>query len=415
MRIARRPLSAVLLAPLAVGAMFLTTACTDSNQSDESGAASGATGSTAASGDQDGSSATDVTDGVSAMPTAGGPDKAIIDADMGQLNDDAVAMFMLTQNADKVELLGVTTVAGNTWAEEGTAYSLRQLQLVGREDVPVYQGAGVPLMGDRLNTIDAEQALWGNSEYIGSLSRERPASYKELAEEPYGGYPEAAPAEGSAVEFIADSVRENPGDVTIFALGPATNIAMFVTEYPDLVPQVKQIIYMGGAIDIPGNTTPAAEFNWWYDPEAIRIALHAPFQKQIVVPNDVAESVYYTKAEYDRIIAGADTPITQMFKDRQAERFEKDPNAQSFVWDAMTAAIFLDPSIATDVQERHIDIDTQLGPDYGRALGYHDSRHRDNATGEGFPANTQKVDIVFDIDHEKFFDLYTELMGAPLS
>lgn len=340
--------------------------------------------------------------------------KVILDVDMGQLNDDAIALFMLTQSSDKVDVLGVTTVAGNTWAEEGTQYSLRQLQLIGREDIPVYGGAMQPLMGDRKQTLEAEEALYGNSEYLGSLARDRPASYKELAEAPYGGYADIAPAEGEAVNFIADQVRENPGEVTIFALGPATNIAMFVTMYPELVPQVKEVIYMGGAIDIPGNTTPAAEFNWWYDPESVHIALRAPFPKQTVVPNDVAESIYYTKEEYDRIIGGADTPITQMFKDLQGERWE-DPDATSFVWDAMTAAIFLDRSIATDVEARHIDVDTVFGPDYGRSLGYHDSRRRDNAKEEGFGVGTQKVDIVFDLDHEKFWDLYTELMGAPLA
>ena len=359
--------------------------------------------------------AADVEDGTSSQKQGaedGG--KASLAVGMGQLNDDAIALFMLTQSSDMVDVLGVTTVAGNTWLEEGTQYSLRQLQLIGRDDIPVYMGAGQPFMGDRMETAEAEQMLWGNSEYLGSLARERPESYTKLEEAPYGGYSDVEPAEGEAVNFIADQVRENPGEVTIFALGPATNIAMFVTMYPDLVPKVKEIIYMGGAIDIPGNTTPAAEFNWWYDPEAIRVALRAPFPKQTVVPNDVAESIEYTKDEYDRIVEGDDTPITQMFKDLQGERFE-DPDASSFVWDAMTAAIFLDRSIATDVEERHIDIDTSFGPDYGRSLGYHDSRRRDNAKGEGFGIGTQKVDIVFDIDHDKFWDLYTSLMGAPLA
>ena|SRR5690625_4464681 len=74
--------------------------------------------------------------------------KVILDVDMGTLNDDAVAMFMLLQS-DDVEVLGVTTVAGNTWVEEGVAATLRQLEVVGRDDVPVAFGSGEPLMGSR--------------------------------------------------------------------------------------------------------------------------------------------------------------------------------------------------------------------------------------------------------------------------
>ncbi len=359
-------------------------------------------------------SAADVVDGTSSDPGTANRAKVIVDTDMGQLNDDAIAMFMLTQSSDKVNLLGVTTVAGNTWLEEGTQYTLRQLQLVGRSDIPVFMGAGEPLMGNRQPVLAAEQALYGNSEYLGSWARKRPDSYTALAEAPYGGYAKAAPKDQHAVEFLAEQIRDNPNEITLFALGPATNIALLVRMYPDVVPLVKEVIYMGGAIDIPGNTTPAAEFNWWYDPEAIRIALRAPFPKQTVVPNDVAERVYYTKAQYDRIIAGADTPITRMFKDLQGKRWKENPDRRTFVWDAITTAIFLDRSIATDVESRYIDIDTTYGPNYGRSIGYHDSRRRNSDNGEGFPAGTQKVDILFDIDRDKFWNLYTDLMGAPL-
>jgi inosine-uridine nucleoside N-ribohydrolase len=338
-----------------------------------------------------------------------GKELVIIDADMGQLNDDAVAMFMLA-NSNNVDILGVTTVAGNTWAEEGTAYTLKQLELIKRSDIPVIQGAGEALMGNRQATLGAEQILYGNSEYLGSYSRTRPNSYLELAKEPYGGYPKQKPAKTNAVDFIVDQVKKHPNEVTLFVLGPATNIALAVKKNPEIVPLVKQVIYMGGAIDIPGNTTPAAEFNWWYDPESIHITLRTPFKKQIVVPNDIAERVYYTKEIYDRIVSQPETPIVKMFKDMHGPRFESDPNRQSFVWDALTAAIFLEPEIATKVEERYIDIDTNFGPNYGRSIGYHESRNRDFNKPENFPAGTQKVDILFDIDREAFWDLYVDLM-----
>jgi Inosine-uridine nucleoside N-ribohydrolase len=197
-------------------------------------------------------------------------------------------------------------------------------------------------------------------------------------------------------------------------LGPATNVALAVRTYPEIVPLVKEVIYMGGAIDIPGNTTPAAEFNWWYDPEAAKVSVRTPFKKQTIVPNDIAERVYYTKAEYDRIVAGEETPITKMFKDLHGPRFAKDPKAKSFVWDAITTAIFLDRSIATDVRKRYVDVNDTYGPDYGRSLGYDESRRRDFDNPDDFPTGTRLVDVVFDIDREKFWNLYIDLMTAPV-
>jgi inosine-uridine nucleoside N-ribohydrolase len=338
----------------------------------------------------------------------------IVDADMGVMNDDAVALFMLL-NSPSVRVLGVTIVPGNTWAENGTAYALRQLELVGRTDVPVFMGVREPLMGDRKPWLDAEERLWGRSEYLGAYSRPRPASYLTLDREPPIGYPSTKPADEHAVDFIVRAVKAHPHEVTIFALGPPTNIALAIRKNPEIIPLVKRVVYMGGAIDVPGNSTPAAEFNWWFDPEATRIALRAAFREQIIVPLDITERVYYTKAEYDRIVAGPDTPITKLYRQLHGPRFEKDPAARSFVWDALTTAIFLRPEIATKLDERFVDIDVTYGPNYGRSIGYHESRRRSFATPAEFPAGTQKIKVLFDIDRAAFWNLYVDLMRKPPS
>jgi inosine-uridine nucleoside N-ribohydrolase len=270
-------------------------------------------------------------------------------------------------------------------------------------------------MGSRQATLAAEQTLYGNVEYMGAYSRPRPESYLKLSKAPYGGYPTTKPSTGSAAsEFIADQVKKYPNEVTLFVLGPATNVALAVRAHPEIVPLVKQVIYMGGAIDVPGNTSPAAEFNWWFDPEAAKIALRTPFKRQLVVPNDIAERVFYTKKEYDRIVAGPDTPITRMFRDLQGPRFAADPNYKSFVWDSMTAAVFLDPKIATRTEDRYLDVDATFGPDYGRAIGYGPSRNRDLSKPGNFPAGTQKVQVLFDIDRDAFWTLVVDLMTRPV-
>ena len=223
---------------------------------------------------------------------------------MGVLNDDAVALFMLLNSAN-VEVLGVTIVPGNSWMEHGTAAALRQLELIGRTDIPVFMGVREPLMGSRQPWLEAEERLWGRSEYLGAYGRPRPESYLALDREPAIGYPTSKPSAEHAVDFIVRAVKAHPNQVTVFALGPATNLALAIRKNPEIVPLVKRVYYMGGAIDVPGNTTPAAEFNWWFDPESVRITLRAPFREQIIVPIDIAERVFYTKAEYDRIVGGA--------------------------------------------------------------------------------------------------------------
>jgi inosine-uridine nucleoside N-ribohydrolase len=336
-------------------------------------------------------------------------ERVIVDADMGVLNDDAVALFMLL-NTPNVEVLGVTIVPGNSWMENGTAAALRQLELIGRTDVPVFMGVREPLMGNRQPWLEAEERIWGKSEYLGAYARPRPESYLALDREPAIGYPTSKPAAEHAVDFIVRAVKAHPNEVTLFVLGPATNIALAIRKNPEIVPLVKRVYYMGGAIDVPGNTSPAAEFNWWFDPESVRITLRAPFQEQIVVPIDIAERVFYTKAEYDRIVGAPETPITKLFRQLHGPRFERDGAARSFVWDALTAAIFLQPAIATKMDDRFLDVDVTYGPNYGRSIGYHQSRRRSLDSPADFPAGTQKVKVLMDIDRKAFWDLYVDRM-----
>jgi inosine-uridine nucleoside N-ribohydrolase len=332
---------------------------------------------------------------VSMQAIAAGKEKVIQDADMGLFNDDAVALIMLL-NSGQIDVLGITTVSGNSWVENCTASGIALLKTLGRPEIPVIAGAGEALMGNRQPWLSAEERLFGNSEYLGAFSRPRPEPLK--------------PGTENGIDFIVRKVKEFPNQISLLATGPATNIALAVKTHPEIVPLIKRIIYMGGAVDIPGNTTPAAEFNFWFDPEAARIALRTPFKEQIVVPNDICERVFYTKAIYDRIAAGPDTAVVRMFKERHGTMFQKDPKRQSFVWDALVSAILLQPSIATRLEDRFMDIDTTYGPNYGRSIGYHESRRRSFPNPENFPAGTQKVKVLFDIDRAAFWRLYVSLM-----
>ena len=174
------------------------------------------------------------------------PTPIILDVDPG--HDDAVAI-MLACGAPEIELLGVTTVAGNAPLEKTTRNALRVLSLVGRPGVPVAAGAAAPLV----RPLRTAEDIHGESGLEGP----------EIPDASFG------PADRGATELIADAVSGSPEPVTLVPVGPLTNVALFLREHPELKGRIARISLMGGSIGL-GNTTPAAEFNVYVDPEAAR-------------------------------------------------------------------------------------------------------------------------------------------------
>jgi len=216
----------------------------------------------------------------------GAKEKVILDSDMVLLYDDGVAMMMLA-NHPKIDLLGVTIVPGNTWVSEGTAYALRQLEILNRTDVPVAMGIRYPLRAARYETLEVEQKMFGqSSKYVGCFARPEPASYLHVYAEKFGSRPAIKPVNAHAVTFLIETIKAHPGQITVLPIGPCTNLAIAIQMAPEIIPLIKRVVYMGGAFDVPGNTTPAAEFNWWFDPEAAKMTVRAPFPNQLIVGLD---------------------------------------------------------------------------------------------------------------------------------
>jgi purine nucleosidase/pyrimidine-specific ribonucleoside hydrolase len=198
--------------------------------------------------------------------------KIILDCDPG--HDDAVAI-LLAGASDKIDLLGITTVAGNSYVKNTTRNALTMIENAGI-DVPVCEGAAKPLLRKQIVAPD----IHGESGLEGA---DMPLPKKEKDER-------------NAIEFIAQMIRENSDEVTLVAIGPLTNIANFVTVYPDLCKNVKEIVIMGGGIFF-GNTTPVAEFNIYADPEAAQIVFDSGIELT-VFPLDVT---HQTKIYMDEI------------------------------------------------------------------------------------------------------------------
>jgi inosine-uridine nucleoside N-ribohydrolase len=325
-------------------------------------------------------------------------EKVIFDTDFTTIGDDGQAFVMLAQEhaAGRIELLGMTIASGNDWLEQEVADALRAVERMGLGDaVGVHAGAALPLLHDPL-TYEAEKATFGWG-YGGAFRNPRPRGPSDLKAPPDGFANISAQAEG-AVEFIVDQVKRYPHQVTILAVAPLTNLALAFRSHPEIVPLVKRIVYMGGAIEMPGNVTPAAEFNWWFDPEAARIVLRQPID-QVVVPNDVCERVAFRRDVVQRI-AATGTGVAALLGAAYLPRWEHNSAYTTYTWDSIAAAYLLDPGIATDVRELWLDVDANHGPDYGRALGY-----RKNP-----PIGAQKIKVVFAIDQQRFWARFEDAM-----
>jgi inosine-uridine nucleoside N-ribohydrolase len=172
------------------------------------------------------------------------PVPVLIDCDPG--HDDAIALLLAVASPE-VELLGVTTVAGNQTLDKTTANALRVLELAGRHDLAVAPGADRPLVREPFVAayVHGETGLDG----------------PELPP------PSGRPADAHAVDFLAERILASPEPVTLVPTGPLTNVALLLARHPEAAGRLERIVLMGGAI-AEGNVTPAAEFNIWCDPEA---------------------------------------------------------------------------------------------------------------------------------------------------
>ena len=166
---------------------------------------------------------------------------------------------------------------------------------------------------------------------------------------------------------------------------------------------------MGGNINVPGNSSATAEFNWFYDPDAIKLCLAADWKYQLVVPDDLGRLVDMDHSIYDRLRAAEDSKIAELILYREANYL---PDAPHYVWDVIVSAIFLYPEIMTDVQTRYLTVDDQPGLNYGRAVSWAQNRNNNPETGAGMPEGVRPVQILLGIDMELFWDFYIDILTA---
>ena len=342
----------------------------------------------------------------------------LVDQDgSGPGGSNQMAMLALLE-APQVEVLGITIVTGNAWRDEEVQHTLRMLELTGHANVPVARGAVFPLVRSQQETQLAS-ALNGKVTWLGAwgqgpttlvesahgltpVAADRSAPHPPYEVPPLPeGQPALKPIDEDAAHFLIRQVHSHPHLVTIYAAGPLTNIALAVSIDPELAGLTRGIVLMGGSLnpqtdDPEFATSPRHEFNFWFDPEAAHIVLHADWPRIDVTTVDVSIKAPFTEkmlAEISRSQAPAARYIAAWSQNRY------------YLWDELAACAWIDPSLITRENLVYMDVDLSRGSTYGDTLTW--TENLKPATG------VHLVHAQVDLDLKRFQRTFVELMTLP--
>ena len=272
----------------------------------------------------------------------------ILDVDTGI--DDAFGLLYALAAPD-ARLVGVSAVAGNVGLAKAARNTRAVLALAGRADVPVWEGAAAPLLGH----VDDASDIHGAT----GLGR--------------AVLPEPEPAAWSphAVDALLAASHEHKGHLILVATGPLTNIALAIARDPSFPSRIKRFVAMGGSFTVGGNTTAAAEFNIWYDPEAARMVCRAFAEERaapsILVGLDVTRRTVLTEADLQNLAQTCEkTPngraLTTFLSDAAQHYFElmesRGRDRALVMHDPLAVAVALDPSLVA-TKALPVDVETR--------------------------------------------------------
>jgi len=328
--------------------------------------------------------------------------KVIIDQDAaGPAGTDQQSMLLLIQSP-RTEVLGITVVTGDQWLHEEVAHTLRMLELIGRIDIPVVPGAEYPLVRRKQETEQWEQQ-YGFVPWLGAWTPRFYHPPDQLGEMPEGK-PTTKPADEDAAHFLIRMVHKYPNQVSIYEGGPMTNLALAISLDPEFAGLAKELVFMGASLnprtdDPEFVNTPTHEFNLWFDPEAAHIVLRAPWKRIVCTTVDISVKTRLTPDLIDRIKA-ADSPAS-----RYIGKYAHLRGNYNYLWDELAAAAWLDPTLITKKETLFMDVDLDRGAGYGNTLSWTD---RDKPKPEAQP-----VEVQDDVDLEKFYKMFVDLLTAP--
>jgi len=327
--------------------------------------------------------------------------KVIIDEDCsGPGGSNLQAPRVLIQSP-QAEVLGITVVSGDQWRDEEVAHMLHLLEIIGRTDIPVVPGAVFPLVRRR-GDAQLWQQRYGKVAYAGAWDERwwhEPFVIPKLPE----GDPTTKAAQEDAAHFLVRMVRRYPHQVTIYAGGPMTDLALAITLDPQFPELAEELVFMGGSLnpqtaDPEFADNPRHEFNFWFDPEAAEIVLRAPWKKMVGTPTDISIKTRLTPAMMQQIKASG-TPLANYLA-----RYYQQGQGADYMWDELTAAAWLDPTLITRHETRYMGVDVQNGAGYGNTLTWTD---RDKPQ-----VSREPVEVQTDLATARFYRMFIGLMSG---
>jgi len=308
------------------------------------------------------------------------PKRLLIDTDPG-VDDSMAILFAFASPEVKIEAL--TTVFGNTGSDITTQNALRLVELAGHREVPVARGAEKPLLRPYTG--------------LGWMVHGR----NGLGEAEFPP-PKGQPDPRRAATFIIDTIMANPGEITLVPLGPLTNIALAVATEPRIAQNVREVVLMGGAANVPGNASPVAEANIHNDPEAAHIVFHAGWPLTMV-GLDVTHKTVMTPEYLEQLRAAnnpwtdfiaAITPFYLGFSQRQGQNGFP-------VHDSSALAYVIDPTLF-ETKHVYTDVDHQSPHHHGQTV----------PDWRGQRETEPNVHVCVDVDSARFLDLYRQRLSA---
>jgi purine nucleosidase len=325
--------------------------------------------------------------------------KVIIDQDAaGPGGTDMQAILSLV-NSPETDVLGITVLTGDAWRDEEVQHTLRLMEIIGRRDIPVVPGAAFPLVSSKeyiakWETIHGKIVYQGAWNFAPGGKVHGPTEIPPMPE----GKPSIKAADEDAAHFMVRLVRQYPHEVTIYAAGPMTDLALAIALDPEFPSLTKELIMMGGSVnpqtdDPEFSLTPTREFNFWMDPEATHAVLHAKWPRVVLTMVDISVKTHMEKNLIEQVRKSPEP----------AAQYVAKYAAPGYLWDELAAVAWLDPSIITKWRKLYMDIDVDHGAGYGNTLAW--TPGLEPGMGEVL------VEVQDDLDKQKFYKEYLELLS----
>jgi purine nucleosidase len=306
------------------------------------------------------------------------PKRIIIDTDPGV--DDALT-FLLALASPEIQVEALTITQGNVTVEKGARNALSVLELLNASHIPVAQGCSLPMVGPLL----ASDHVHGGSG-LGNANLPEPKT-KQVPQH--------------AIDYLIERFTAEPGEISLFAIGPLTNVALAIRKEPRFAEAVKEMVIMGGAIREGGNITPQAEFNIYCDPHAAHVVFHSGIPITLI-PLDVTHRCMLYAKQIKQLNQG-ENPITRFIAEATETYINFTKAKTGIVGCALHDPLTLGTIIAPDLltfEEHYVDVDISSGPSMGSTFAdfYH-------TTGK-----SPNMKVALDVRGDEFVKLFLQCM-----